>query len=172
MHSHKIRQDIQYIQTKIEEYGDVATFQLVFDAAVAEFKMSNKVKAGKGIHRYDLYARILFCMKYYGKQIGHYNFICIDEGQDISPNEYRMIYELNHGNVIFNIYGDTNQLLKPGRGITSWDGLIKEYNMTKQQLNENYRNTNQITRFCNMSFNMNVMQTGVDGVHSAPPSGS
>ena len=30
-------------------------------------------------------------------------------------------------------------------------------------LNENYRNTNQITRFCNDSFEMSMLQTGVDG---------
>ncbi len=30
-------------------------------------------------------------------------------------------------------------------------------------LNENFRNTNQITKFCNESFKMNVAQTGVDG---------
>ena len=162
-YSDEVRQSIQYLQAKIEEYGDFSTFQQVFDAAVAEFKTVNKTKVNKGIHRYDLYARLLFCMKYYNKQIGHYNFICVDEGQDMSLNEYRLIYELNHRNVVFNIYGDTNQLLKPGRGIASWDDLAKKYNMTKQQLNENYRNTNQITRFCNVSFGMDIMQTGVDG---------
>ena len=30
-------------------------------------------------------------------------------------------------------------------------------------LNENFRNTNQITQFCNDNFKMNVSQTGVDG---------
>lgn len=33
----------------------------------------------------------------------------------------------------------------------------------KYVLNENYRNTNQITRFCNDSFGMSMLQTGVDG---------
>lgn len=159
----EIRQSIQYLKTKVEEYGDLPTFQRVFDTAVEEFKETHKIKVNKGVHRYDLYARILFCMKYYGRQIGHYNFICVDEGQDMALNEYRLIYDLNHKNMVFNIYGDTNQLLKPGRGIASWDALAREYKMIEQQLNENYRNTNQITRFCNASFGMSVMQTGVDG---------
>ena len=30
-------------------------------------------------------------------------------------------------------------------------------------LNENYRNTNQITRFCNDNFGLKTLQTGVDG---------
>lgn len=65
--------------------------------------------------------------------------------------------------LVFNVYGDVNQLLKPGRGISNWTELEKEFSMKEFQLNENYRNTNQITRFCNSSFEMDVMQTGVDG---------
>ena len=78
-------------------------------------------------------------------------------------NEYRLINLLNHSDVIFNVYGDVNQLLKPGRGISNWGELENEFSMKEFQLNENYRNTNQLTRFCNSSFEMNVMQTGVDG---------
>ncbi len=65
---------------------------------------------------------------------------------------------------IFNIYGDTNQLLKHGRGIHDWNELktIIE-NPHYFSLNENFRNTNQITQFCNNTFKMNVLQTGVDG---------
>ncbi len=74
-----------------------------------------------------------------------------------------MIYELNHKDIIFNVYGDTNQLIKPGRGIASWDRLASEYKMERRQLNENYRNTNQITKYCNKSFDMTVYQTGVEG---------
>ena len=44
--------------------------------------------------------------------------MCIDEGQDLALNEYRLLYELNQYRVVFNIYGDTNQLIKPGRGMT------------------------------------------------------
>ncbi len=113
--------------------------------------------------RYDLYAALMFCMKFYDRLPGISSFICVDEGQDMSLNEYRLINDLNHREVTFNIYGDVNQLLKPGRGISDWDNLKNEFAMKEFQLNENYRNTNQITRFCNSSFEMNIMQTGVDG---------
>ena len=49
------------------------------------------------------------------------------------------------------------------RLIDIYTKLEKEFSMKEFQLNENYRNTNQITRFCNSSFEMDVMQTGVDG---------
>ena len=130
---------------------------------MSAFKETNKIKINKGTHRYDLYAEVLFCVKYYDKLPGTAHFICVDEGQDMSLNEYRLIYLLNHSDVIFNVYGDVNQLLKPGRGISNWGELENGFSMKEFQLNENYRNTNQITRFCNSSFEMNVMQTGVDG---------
>ncbi len=53
--------------------------------------------------------------------------------------------------------------MKPGRGISDWTELKKKYRCSKYELNENYRNTNQITRFCNETFDMHVSQTGVDG---------
>ena len=80
-------------------------------------------------------------------------------------NEYRLIYELNQRSVVFNIFGDTNQLMKPGRGISDWSEVRKALQADQFTLNENYRNTNQITRFCNSSFDMNVSQTGVDGAN-------
>lgn len=89
--------------------------------------------------------------------------MCVDEGQDLARNEYRLIYELNDYNVIFNIFGDTNQLIKPNRGISDWTELKRVFHADQYVLNENYRNTNQITRFCNDSFEMSMLQTGVDG---------
>lgn len=84
---------------------------------------------------------------------------------DVYFEEHQHEYSTRHqSNVIYNVYGDTNQLLKPGRGIASWDELKQRFSMVEHVLNENYRNTNQITRFCNKSFDMEVLQTGVDGV--------
>jgi len=159
----EVEQSILYLKSRCEEYGALSTYKLIFAKAIAPFVEENKIKNVTGTHRYDLYMQLWFCMKYYRRRLGTYSFICVDEGQDMSFNEYRMVYELNHKKVIFNIYGDTNQLLKPGRGIDDWTRLKEEYQMEEYTLNENYRNTNQITRFCNASFGMDVMQTGVDG---------
>lgn len=162
-YSDEVRKALEYLTSKAAEYEEFETYTKIFDLAVSAFKETNKIKVNKGTHRYDLYAEVLFCVKYYDKFPGTAHFICVDEGQDMSLNEYRLIYLLNHSDVIFNVYGDVNQLLKPGRGISNWGELENEFSMKEFQLNENYRNTNQITRFCNSSFEMNVMQTGVDG---------
>ena len=159
-----VRKTIRYLSEKAEEYSETNTFRMIFDEAVADFRKYNNIRRIVGNwHRYDLYAALLFAMKFYGSANGNIRFMCIDEGQDLAMNEYRLLYELNHHNVVFNIYGDTNQLVKPGRGVSDWTELERIFKATEFKLNENYRNTNQITRFCNSSFDMDVLRTGVDG---------
>lgn len=127
-----------------------------------EMKTGKRYKGIRGTHRYDLYLQLLFATRFFGENKGNSAFVCVDEGQDLAPNEYRLITTINKAPII-NIYGDTNQLLKK-RGISDWS-LVSDIVGTANRftLNENYRNTNQITRFCNESFHMNVSLTGVDG---------
>ena len=162
-YSDEVRDKLEYLKIKNVEYSEYETYRRVFEQTVAMFKAAHSIKVSKGTRRYDLYSEILFCLKYYNKAPGDSHFICVDEGQDLALNEYRLINAINNYDVVFNVYGDVKQLLKPGRGISDWDELEQLFSMKEFQLNENYRNTNQITRFCNMSFNMDVKQTGVDG---------
>ena len=164
-YSEEVTEAIQYLYQKVEEYSLLGTFKMVFDEAVSVFKEEHNIKSITGkYHRYDMYAELLFAKKYYKTVHGTTQFICVDEAQDLALNEYRLIAELNQNNVVFNLFGDTNQLMKPNRGISDWSTLKQLYRAEEYVLNENYRNTNQITRFCNSSFGMNVLQTGVDGV--------
>ena len=165
-YSDEVKKVIFYLYSEMDKYDMLKTFQFVFDQAVSSFREAHNINNIQGkYHRYDLYARLLFAMRYYDKAVGTTQFMCIDEGQDLAFNEYRLLYELNQHQVIFNIFGDTNQLMKPGRGISDWSELKKIFGAESYELNENYRNTNQITRFCNSSFDMKVKQTGVDGVN-------
>ena len=118
----------------------------------------------RGTYRFDLYLRLKFAMRYYDRTAGTDHFICIDEGQDLAKNEYKLIRDINDRSAVFNIYGDTNQLLRKERGVEDW-AQIKEFLPTAKQyeLNENYRNTNQITQYCNDTFHMTVEKTGADG---------
>lgn len=156
---------IKALREKCQEYTLQGIFGKIFDTSVAEFCKEHDIKSPVGrTHRYDLYAQLVFAMRYFDKQCGTERFLCVDEGQDLAINEYRLLVEVNHNDAIFNIYGDTNQLIKPGRGIQNWAQLEELLNADEYCLNENYRNTNQITKFCNESFSMDVLQTGVDGV--------
>ncbi len=156
---------------KIRDFSVKKIFQAVYDEAsqraddILYRKTGRKyLGATKGTHRYDLYLQLQFALRFFEKKVGNNNLICIDEGQDLAVSEYKLIIEINHDKPIINVFGDTNQLLKPGRGIFNWKQLLDVIGEAKQfSLSENFRNTNQITQFCNNIFNMNVVQTGVDG---------
>lgn len=160
----QIKVDIEEVLQQLDEFSMMATYRKTFEETVAEYKAQHKIKTIHGVHRYDLYAQLWFCLWFFGRQPGDATLICVDEGQDLAYQEYRLLAELNQNQAAFNIYGDTNQLLKEKRGIRSWERLRDTFRMKEYALNENYRNTNQITRFCNHYFQMNVTQTGVDGV--------
>ena len=163
-YSEEIKKTIQYLYEQLEKYSLVNIYQQIYDESVQVFKEKNGVKSITGkCHRYDLYVQLMFAMKYFNKKIGNMQFICVDEGQDLAVNEYRLLSELNQNHVVFNIFGDTNQLMKSGRGISDWNLLLSELQAEQYVLNENYRNTNQITRFCNDIFGLKTLQTGVDG---------
>lgn len=139
------------------------TLNNIFLKASRKFREENKVELKGGLHRYDLYVRLYLCKKYFNKTYGSYEFISIDEGQDLAVNEIKLIMSMNKKKPYLNIYGDINQCIFKERGITDWSELKDQYGANMFVLNENYRNTNQITKFCNKNFNMSVQQTGVDG---------
>ena len=156
---------------KIERYTIKTIYNEIYEAAAKEADDILYLRTGKrylggtkGTHRYDLYLQLLFAQRLYGYNAGSNTLICIDEGQDLCVNEYKLIQSINAGKPIFNVFGDTNQLLKYNRGICDWESVGKYIDNPRLfVLNENFRNTNQITQFCNDNFKMNVAQTGVDG---------
>ena len=98
------------------------------------------------------------------KTVGEEELICVDEGQDVSFCEYEAIIEQNADNkAYYNVYGDLNQRIKQGRGLATWEQLKTKLIAHQYELNENYRNTNQITQYCNEVFNFDMTLTGVEG---------
>ncbi len=114
-------------------------------------------------NRYSLYTRLLFLNKLYSTKSLNDKLICIDEGQNLSLNEYKLLLNINNQKAYFNIFGDSNQLLENNSGISNWNKLNKINDFNYFELNENYRNTNQITEYCNEIFNYNHEKIGIDG---------
>ena len=164
MFSDEVIKGIKDLSSEALQYNVIGTYRRVFDKATLNYKEANNIKKIVGkCHRYDLYAELLFAKKFFNTINGSVQYMCVDEGQDLALNEYRLISELNQKNMTFNIFGDTNQLMKMNRGISDWAIFNEEFNAKTYTLNANYRNTNQSTRFCNRSFDMNVLETGADG---------
>ena len=167
----ELSEQVEKIFEEVEPLTPKGIYEVIYKSAAQKaddilFERTGKsyIKSVRGTHRYDLYLQLNFAMHFFGENKGTHTLISVDEGQDLTPGEYSLIKKINNDDVIFNIYGDTNQLLKYNRGITDWsliDNTVS--NAVKFSLNENYRNTNQITQFCNDSFEMQVSLTGVDG---------
>jgi DNA helicase IV len=61
------------------------------------------------------------------------------------------------------MYGDVNQLVYTYKGITDWDELNDIVTLKLYFLNENYRNTVQITNYCNKVFDAEIVAIGING---------
>ena len=81
-----------------------------------------------------------------------YNHIVVDEAQDISPIEFRLLAE-SSGNNWFTILGDTAQRLTPYRGVRSWkrdlNPVFGRDDIEVQPARKSYRSTRRITKFAN-----------------------
>lgn len=116
----------------------------------------------------ELYAEVLLNFLFGGakKRGGNEyenNLICIDEGQDLDPGEYRLLRAICGNGAVFNIYGDIDQRLDPKRGIDAWSRLEHIGTFSCYELNENYRNTQEVTAFINARLQKQIAPLGIDG---------
>jgi DNA helicase IV len=114
-------------------------------------------------YRHKVYLLLYMCVLYYGKPNSIEKFINIDEAQDIAISEYRLLREVLGEDAVFNMYGDVNQLVYTYKGITDWDELNDIVTLKLYFLNENYRNTVQITNYCNKVFDAEIVAIGING---------
>ena len=122
-------------------------------------RVKNKFGIGKGLLRSDPYALCLLFGVLGTRLQPRYGLVFIDEGQDISANEYRLLRQMNE-DAAFNIYGDLAQNITRFRGLTDWDKVAAGEVFTLEQ---NYRNTNQIVSFVARELDIDMQPIGFDG---------
>ena len=122
-------------------------------------RAKNRFGVGKGLVRSDAYS-ICLILSLLGAQPGpRFGLVFIDEGQDISVNEYHLLRRLNP-DAAFNIYGDLAQNITGYRGLTDWSKVnAGEY----YTLEQNYRNTNQIVEYVARNLGIAMQPIGFDG---------
>lgn len=117
----------------------------------------------KDIYRYRLYLMLLLYSLFYGKTLLKHTFISIDEAQDISLAEYKMLKGIFSDTAVFNLYGDVNQALYSYKCIGDWTELASLFGENIHVLNENYRNPAPITDYINERFDTGIVSIGLDG---------
>lgn len=147
----------------IAEFDYSKVYRAVIEDRIERLFDAYSMKKENTEYRFMLYLQLLFCSMYFTKCYVYDSFINIDEAQDIALAEYKLLHAILGKNCVFNLYGDVNQLVYEYKGIYDWDDL--EF-ITRQKifvLNENYRNTMQITTFCNTEFGAEVYPIGISG---------
>lgn len=114
-------------------------------------------------YRHKLYLKLLLCTLYYGSYINSGLHINIDEAQDLAITEYRLLKFALGEKTVFNLFGDVNQTVYEYKGINDWSEIDSIFTGNLYFLNENYRNTLQITEYCNRKFYANITAVGLNG---------
>ena len=122
-------------------------------------RAKNRFGVGKGLVRSDAYSICLILALLGARPGPRFGLVFIDEGQDISVNEYRLLRLLNP-DAAFNIYGDLAQNITRYRGLTDWSKVNAGDYYTLEQ---NYRNTNQIVDYVARELGISMQPIGFDG---------
>lgn len=119
-------------------------------------------------YKYTYLYRLLLRVLYDGPLTRSDQFLCIDEAQDLSPIEYKILQRCLGKDCVFNIYGDLNQLVYTDddmayKGLDDWCDIdfIDESDIYVMQ--ENYRNTFEVTQYCNDAFGAEITPIGLHG---------
>lgn len=114
---------------------------------------------GKGLVETDAYS-ICMILGLLGEDLPlRYTLVFVDEGQDISSNEYALLKMINK-TASFNVFGDLKQKITPFRGVETWREC---FDYPVYLLNQNYRNTNQIVDFVSETLDADMRPIGFDG---------
>ena len=120
--------------------------------------VKNKYHLGKGLYKSDAYVLCLILTLLGRKLEPRFGMVFVDEGQDISANEYALLKAINP-DAAFNVYGDLGQNITKFRGLKDWSGLSGEV----YYLDRNYRNTNQIVDYVAETLGFGMLPVGFDG---------
>ncbi len=138
---------------KCKNTADVA--RLLYRETVKKYK---KKFGMNGMYPSDGYA-LLSVLAAAGRELTpRFGLVFIDEGQDISEGEYRLLMHI-HAGAAFNVYGDLKQNITPYRGVKDWQ--ILQANV--YTLNQNYRNTNEIVEYVSGVLDADMLPIGLCG---------
>lgn len=159
-------EDIGYLENcrdKLAKLKAAEIYRLVFRKAVVAAYAKHNMEYTRANYRHKLYLMLLFCSLHYRALSNADQYLNIDEAQDISIAEYKLLRRILGEKCVFNLYGDINQSLFAEKGIVDWDDLKSIIGSDIFVLNENYRNTLQITEYCNREFSAEIYPIGIKG---------
>jgi DNA helicase IV len=155
-----IKETLPDIVAKLDQAIDVKGYELKRKSFPRAFGSHN----AKQTTRFEMYVELLIQSIIFGAMpvTNQDRYLMIDEAQDHSATEYKLLSEINDNKVVFNLYGDSKQLLLNYRGMKDWDMFREDFKHF--ELNENYRNTYEVSEFTKETLNLiNITSLGLSG---------
>lgn len=162
------QKDKDETKNKINEYIDIKTKILdnvyftfdIYKNIITQIKEKFHLIIEKNKYsKMDLLTILYLNYLHIGEIINGDKLLCIDEAQDYNEIEFEIISKVNK-NVVMNLYGDINQSIYKN-GIYNWDNISSYLNSNVYELTENYRNTMEITDYCNEKFKYSILGMGL-----------
>lgn len=161
----------EYLKSFIKDYTKKSDIKLIMDNIFKDlknkFSLKNKnyitnKKTTKAFAFTILLLYKLMNFKYYTD----YLYMFIDEMQDYGYEEIRLISQMEK-NAKLNLYGDVEQAILPYIKKKEINELIEFLNQLRDNvktyfLNENYRNSKEITNYCNNFLNVTMTPMGIN----------
>lgn len=112
---------------------------------------------------YEAFIHCAIMQSIYGTLSFENQLICIDEFQDMSLTELKVL-KSTYPNAVFNFYGDFKQCITPKGNLTE-KIICKLLSPIKiYHINENYRNAEEITNYINQLIGLKMFPIGVKGL--------
>ena len=160
-----------YLQSFIKDYTKKSDIKLIMDNIFKDlknkFNLKNKnyiinKRTTKAFAFTILMLYKLMNFKYYTD----YLYMFIDEMQDYGYEEIKLISKMEK-NAKLNLYGDVEQAILPFIKKKEINELIDFLNQLRDNvktyfLNENYRNSKEITNYCNKFLNVTMTPMGIN----------
>ena len=160
-----------YLQSFIKDYTKKSDIKLIMDNIFKDlknkFNLKNKnyiinKRTTKAFAFTILMLYKLMNFKYYTD----YLYMFIDEMQDYGYEEIRLISKMEK-NAKLNLYGDVEQAILPHIKKKEINELVDFLNQLRDNvktyfLNENYRNSKEITNYCNKFLNVTMTPMGIN----------
>lgn len=160
-----------YLKSFIKDYTKKSDIKLIMDNIFKDlknkFNLKNKnyiinKRTTKAFAFTILMLYKLMNFKYYTD----YLYMFIDEMQDYGYEEIRLISKMEK-NAKLNLYGDVEQAILPYIKKKEINELIDFLNQLRDNvktyfLNENYRNSKEITNYCNKFLNVTMRPMGIN----------
>ena len=135
----------------------------LFDALLTELDVDYSLDEEIKIPLSKLFAMTYVLYAFAGAVDSGKKYIFIDEFQDFSPNELRLMKSM-YPKAVFNLYGDVKQCIN-NKGICEIEDIPEElYEEQPKYINENYRNARQITEYIQNIVGIKMLPVGLNGV--------